>query len=456
MTNEERVYKDYFGEVRIPAGKKWGKTTQRSYENFLINDELMPRETVYSLALVKKAMAQGNAEVGELDQDKADLIGKVVDEIVEGDHDEQFPLKVWQTGSGTQTNMNVNEVIAFVANEKAGEEVIHPNDHVNMGQSTNCTFPTAMQVAASVTIDRKLVPALEKTKETLKNLSGKYKDTIKNGRTHLQDATPVTFGQEVYGWYGLVDEAQKQIEATLSFMYNLPLGGTAVGTGLNCHPDVPEIAIGLLAEWTGLDFTESDNKFHGLTTKDQFAFTSGALTSLAGNLMKIGNDVRWLASGPRSGLGEIEIPANEPGSSIMPGKVNPTQVEALTMVAVQVMGNDTAIKVASSQGNFELNVFMPVISLNMQQSINLLADSIVSFNERCLEGIEANEEQMDKLVEDSLMLVTALSPHIGYDKATAIANKAHEEGTTLREAALDLGYVTEEEYNEYVRPEKMV
>lgn len=452
---KKRTERDSFGEVTIPADRMWGAQTQRSLENFSIGNEKMPVSLIKAYALIKKAAAQTNAELKKLDQGKAQAISKVCDEILNGKWLNEFPLSVWQTGSGTQTNMNVNEVIAHLAT-KNQEITVHPNDDVNMGQSTNDTFPTVMHIASVITLKETLLPVLKSVQESLLDLEEKYEDTIKIGRTHLQDATPITFGQEVSGWREMIKQNEWMIRQTLPSLLSLPLGGTAVGTGLNTHPDFARRAIEKIAEWTTLDFEENPNKFHGLSSKDAFVFGHGALKSLAANAMKMANDIRWLASGPRSGLGEISIPANEPGSSIMPGKVNPTQAEALTMVCVQVMGNDTTIGIAASQGNFELNAFMPVIIYNFMQSIHLLSDSLYLFNEKCIKGIAVVEEEMKRLVDQSLMLVTALSPHIGYDKASAIAKKAHEEGSTLKEAAVESGWVTEKEYEEYTDPSDMV
>lgn len=450
-----RIEKDTLGEMKIEETKKWGAQTQRSLENFPIGKEKMPLEVVQAFAYIKKAAALTNVELDEIETEKAIAIASACEEILAGKLNGHFPLAVWQTGSGTQTNMNVNEVIAHVVNEQQ-EPNVHPNDDVNKGQSSNDTFPTAMHIATVLKTKESLLPALNEVKDTLKKLEERYKDTIKIGRTHLQDATPVTFGQEISGWRGMIEQSEKMIDSALDFMYELPLGGTAVGTGLNADPIFADKSIKKIARWTDEPFKENPNKFHGLTSKDQFVHFHGALKGLAANTMKFANDIRWLASGPRTGFGELTIPANEPGSSIMPGKVNPTQVEALTMVCVQVMGNDTTIGVAASQGNFELNVYMPVIIYNTLQSIELLADGLRSFNERCLKGLEANEEKMLELVNQSLMLVTALAPHIGYDQASRIAKTAFEKGQTLKESALESGLVTEEEFEEYTDPSKMV
>lgn len=452
----ERIVEDSFGKMSIHPDRKWGPQTQRSLENFSIGIEKMPKELITAYALVKKAAAQANAELGILADKKAKAIMTVCDDIIAGKWEQEFPLSVWQTGSGTQTNMNLNEVIAGVINAEKTEQWIHPNDDVNMGQSTNDTFPTAMHLAGVLEIEKHLLPILQKVEATLLALEKRYKDTIKLGRTHLQDATPITFGQEISGWRAMIKQNREMIQNALGALLKLPLGGTAVGTGLNAHPEFSAKAIEKLAEWTQLPFEENKNKFHGLTSKDAIVHAHGALKTLATNALKIANDVRWLASGPRSGFGEISIPQNEPGSSIMPGKVNPTQAEALSMVCVQVIGNDTTIGIAGSQGNFELNTYMPVIIYNFLQSIQLLSDSLESFNEKCLMGIEANEEKMIHYVENSLMLVTALSPHIGYDNATKIAEKAYEKNSTLKEAAIASGLVSGEEFDEYIDPRKMI
>lgn len=451
----KRVAKDAFGKIEIEEDRHWGAQTQRSLQNFAIGSEKMPIELIRAYALIKKMAAVTNAELDLLDKDKADAIAEVCGEVIKGQWDDQFPLAVWQTGSGTQTNMNINEVIANIASERTGLS-IHPNDDVNKGQSTNDTFPTAMHIASVNLLKEKLIPVLQNVQETLEQLEDKYSDAIKIGRTHLQDATPVTFGQEVSAWKEMMKQNEAMIHQTLTPLLSLPLGGTAVGTGLNTHQDFSKEAIMKISEATGFSFVESPNKFHGLSSKDAFVFAHGALKSLAANAMKMANDIRWLASGPRSGLGEITIPSNEAGSSIMPGKVNPTQAEALTMVCVQVMGNDTTIGIAASQGNFQLNVYMPVIAYNMIQSITLLSDSLDLFNEKCLKGLMVNEKKMDQLVEQSLMLVTALAPKIGYDKASQLAKKAHEENLTLKEAALQMELLTEEEFDTHIKPSDMV
>lgn len=451
-----RIERDSLGEVKVPSDKYWGAQTQRSFQNFKISTEKMPIEIIRAFAILKKAAAKTNVELGLLDEKIGKTIGQVADEILEGKLDEHFPLKVWQTGSGTQSNMNVNEVIANRGNEILGEKLIHPNDHVNKSQSSNDTFPTAMHIAAVIHLEDDLLPALDKLKSTLYNLSDEYMDIIKTGRTHLQDATPITLGQEISGWASMLDKSEEMIKASIKPLREIALGGTAVGTGLNAHVDFAEKVAENISEISGKEFKTADNKFHSLTSKDELVFAHGGLMSLAADLLKIGNDVRWLASGPRSGIGEITIPANEPGSSIMPGKVNPTQVEALTMACAQVMGNNTVVGFGASQGNFELNVFMPVIIYNFLKSVRLLADSMVSFNDNCAVGIKPNKEVIEKNMKNSLMLVTALNPYIGYDNAAKIANKAHEENTTLREAAIDSGILTGEEFDKYVRPEEMI
>lgn len=453
---EKRIEKDVFGEVIIPKDKMWGTQTQRSLENFPIGIEKMPKEFVHAYTLIKKAAARANNEVGKLSEEKAKAIQNASNQILADKWTEEFPLSIWQTGSGTQTNMNLNEVISEIAKQKLQYENLHPNDDVNMGQSTNDTFPTAIHIAGAVKINDQLLPVLEKFKKTLEALEKRYENTIKLGRTHLQDATPITFGQEVSGWREMVQQNINMIQQSLPALLTLPLGGTAVGTGLNTQPDFPKKAISYIAKWTELPFQESSNKFHGLTSKDAVMNTHGALQTLASNTMKIANDIRWLASGPRGGFSEINIPANEPGSSIMPGKINPTQAEALTMVCVQIMGNHTTISIAASQGNFELNAYMPVIAYNFLQSIRLLTDSLDSFNERCLKGLEANEEKMLENVKQSLALATALAPHIGYEKASTIAQKADQEKLSLREAAIQSKIITEEEFDEYIDLSKMV
>lgn len=452
----DRIETDSLGKVKIESSKKWGAQTQRSLENFPIGSEKMPLEIIKAFAFIKKAAAQTNVELNLLSIEMGERISGACDQILQHKVDEHFPLSLWQTGSGTQTNMNVNEVIAHIANQINSEDRIHPNDDINKGQSSNDTFPTAMQIAAVLETNNRLFPVLKSLKQTLSKLQITYQDTLKLGRTHLQDATPITFGQEISGWRAMIEQAEKMIAESLAFLYQLPLGGTAVGTGLNTHQKFAEGVIHKINSWTNEHFQESSNKFHGLSSKDQFVFFHGALKTLAANVMKMANDIRWLAAGPRAGLSELVIPANEPGSSIMPGKVNPTQIEALTMICVQVMGNDTTVGIAASQGNFELNVYMPVIIYNTLQSIQLLADGIESFNKRCLEGLEANEEKMREYVDKSLMLVTALTPHIGYDAASQLAKQAFDEGKTLKEVVLTSKLLTEKEFDEYADPRKMI
>ncbi|CAM3466553.1 class II fumarate hydratase [Hydrogenibacillus schlegelii] len=457
---EYRIERDSLGEVNVPADKLWGAVTQRSLMNFPIGSERMPMEVIRALARIKKAAADVNRTLAGLDPDKAEAIMEACDEILRGELDDHFPLVVWQTGSGTQTNMNVNEVVARRATEKLRarglEKRVHPNDDVNRSQSSNDTFPTAMHIAAYSLIVEKLLPALRTLRATFEAKAEAFLDIVKIGRTHLQDATPLTLGQEVSAWARMLEKSEAMILDALEPLRELAIGGTAVGTGLNAHPRFSEEVVERINRETGYAFLPAKNKFHALTSHDELVYAHGALKALAADLMKIANDVRWLASGPRAGIGEITIPANEPGSSIMPGKVNPTQSEALTMVAVQVMGNDATIGFAASQGNFQLNVFKPVIIYNFLQSVHLLADAMQSFNDRTALGIEPNRETIARNVERSLMLVTALTPHIGYDKAAEIAKKAYAEGTTLKEAALALGYVTEEEFDRWVRPERMI
>lgn len=453
---EYRTERDTMGEMKVPADKYWGAQTQRSFQNFEIGTEKMPPEIIGAFAILKKAAALANMKLGRLDAKKAEVIASVCDEISEGKLDGNFPLAVWQTGSGTQSNMNVNEVIANRANELIGEKSVHPNDDVNRSQSSNDTFPTAMHIAAVLAIEDGLLPSLRKLKETLGRLSDENASVIKIGRTHLQDATPLTFGQEISGWLGMTEKAEQMITAALPGLKELALGGTAVGTGLNTHPDFGRLAAEEISKITGKDFRTAPNKFHALTSKDALVFAHGALKALAADLMKIANDVRLLASGPRCGIGEILIPENEPGSSIMPGKVNPTQCEAVTMVAVQVMANDTAVGFSASQGNFELNVFMPVCIYNFLQSVRLLGDAMRSFEKNCVSGIRPNLPVMEGYLNNSLMLVTALNPIIGYERAAAAAKKAHRENTTLKEAVTSLGYLTSEAFDEAVRPEKMI
>jgi len=452
---EYRIEKDSMGEIKVPADHHWGAQTQRSFENFRIGVETMPREIIEAFLILKKASAAANARLGVLDPKIAEAIMHVADHLLSEDHWDEFPLKVWQTGSGTQSNMNVNEVLAHFASDHLGRKV-HPNDHVNRSQSSNDTFPTALHIAAVLAVEKGVLPALEKMHACLKAKSEKYMGLVKIGRTHLQDATPLTLGQEISGWVRMLERCQTMIMTSVEFMKELGLGGTAVGTGLNAPAEFGKFVAQEIGDITGVDFRTAPNKFHSLTSRDEIVTLHGALKALAADLMKIANDVRWLASGPRCGLGELKIPENEPGSSIMPGKGNPTQCEAVTMVAVQVMGNDVAVGVAASQGNFELNVFLPVTAYNFLQSCRLLGDVMNSFTDNCLVGLEANEARIAENLNRSLMLVTALTPKIGYDKAAEIAKKANHEGTTLREAAMALGYLTEKEFDETVRPELMV
>ncbi|SMF65852.1 fumarase, class II [Paenibacillus uliginis N3/975] len=455
-----RIEKDTLGEIKVPADKLWAAQTQRSFENFRIGTERMPMEIIRAFAILKKSAAIANAKLGKMDWDKADAIAAAADEILAGEQDEHFPLVVWQTGSGTQSNMNVNEVIASRGNqflqEKGIAQSIHPNDDVNKSQSSNDTFPTAMHMAALIAVEEQVLPALQRLKHTLAVKSDEYKDLIKIGRTHLQDATPLTLGQEISGWHRMMEKCELMIAMAMEPLRELAIGGTAVGTGINAHPSFGEMTATEISAETGKSFSTASNKFHALTSHDELVFAHGALKALAADLMKIANDVRWLASGPRSGIGELTIPANEPGSSIMPGKVNPTQSEALTMVVCQVMGNDAAIGFAASQGNFELNVFKPVIIYNFLQSARLLGDAMDSFDRNCAVGIEANLDVIRGNMERSLMLVTALNPHIGYENAAAIAKKAHKEGLTLREAALESGLLSGEDFDRIVRPEEMI
>jgi fumarate hydratase, class II len=458
-----RTETDSMGAVEVPADRYWGAQTQRSLHHFSIGGETerMPVEVVRAFGVLKKAAALVNAESGRLDREKASLIVRAADEVVAGELDDEFPLYVWQTGSGTQSNMNANEVISNRAIELAGGErgskkPVHPNDDVNMSQSSNDTFPTAMHIAAAQALHERLLPAVRELRDALALRAREFDEIVKIGRTHLQDAVPLTLGQEFSGYVAQLDAGLERIGATLPGILELAIGGTAVGTGLNAPADFGERAAAKIAELTGLPFTSAENKFAALAAHDALVFAHGALATLAASLMKIANDIRWLGSGPRSGLGELELPENEPGSSIMPGKVNPTQSEAMTMVCVQVFGNDTAVTVAGSQGNFELNVFKPVIIRNFLHSVRILGDVCRTFREFCVEGLQPNRERIAELVGSSLMLVTALSPTIGYDRAAEIAKKAHHDGTTLKESALELGYLTAEEYDRAVRPERMV
>ncbi|WP_035001346.1 class II fumarate hydratase [Bhargavaea cecembensis] len=457
---EYRIERDTIGEIQVPADKLWGAQTQRSKQNFKIGWEKMPMEVVRAFANLKKAAAITSNELGNLSDAKAKAIAAAADEVIEGKLDDNFPLVVWQTGSGTQSNMNMNEVLAHRGNqllEEWGEEDrLHPNDDINKSQSSNDTYPTALHVSAVVAVLNDLLPAIDKLKSTLDEKAKQFDDIIKIGRTHLQDATPLTLGQEISGWVRMLEKDRVMIETAVEQMKELAIGGTAVGTGLNAPAGFGDKVAAQISKQVGIEFTSAENKFHALTSYDEAVFTHGAIKALAADLMKIANDVRWLASGPRSGIGEITIPANEPGSSIMPGKVNPTQSEALTMVVAQVMGNDATIGFAASQGNFELNVFKPVIAYNFLQSVRLLTDGIISFNDNCAVGIEPNHEKIQELLDNSLMLVTALNPHIGYENAAKIAKTAHAEGSTLKEAAIKSGLLTEEQFDEYVVPSKMI
>ena len=453
---EFRIEHDSMGEMQVPADKYWGAQTQRSYQNFRIGTEKMPKEIITAFAFLKKAAALANFRLGKLDEEKLNAISAAADEILAGKLDDNFPLVVWQTGSGTQSNMNVNEVIANRGNAIAGKQLLHPNDDVNKSQSSNDTFPTAMHISAVFEIRQKLIPAAESLIAEFKRLETENAGIVKSGRTHLQDATPITFSQEISGWRTMLETSLEQIKIALPGISRLALGGTAVGTGLNAPKGFAEEAAKAVSELTGYDFQTAPNKFHALTSKDELVFMHGALKGLAANLMKIANDIRWLASGPRDGLGEINIPANEPGSSIMPGKVNPTQCESMTMVAVQVIANDTAVAFAASQGNFELNVFMPVLIYNFLQSVRLLADGMESFNIHCVSGITANKEKMHYNLYHSLMLVTALNPYIGYENAAKTAKLAFKEDISLKEACVKLGFLTAEKFDEGFHPEEMI
>jgi fumarate hydratase class II len=456
-----RIEKDSMGSIEVEDDRYWGAQSQRSLQNFRIGDERMSREIIRALGILKKACALANVELGALDKNICDLIAKAADEVIEGKLDDHFPLVVWQTGSGTQTNMNTNEVISNraveIAEGKLGsKDPVHPNDHVNMSQSSNDTFPTAMHISAAESIYHQLIPALANLKKALDEKVEEFKDIVKIGRTHLQDATPLTLGQEFSGYSKQMELGIGRARQCLKNLYRLALGGTAVGTGLNTPVGFDVLAAGKIAEITGLPFETADNKFEGLAADDAIVEASGAIRTVACSLMKIANDMRWLASGPRCGIGEISIPANEPGSSIMPGKVNPTQCEAMTMVVARVIGNDVTVGFAGSQGNFELNVFKPVMIYSLLQSIRLMSDAIVSFTDNLVKGIKADRDRIDELLHKSLMLVTALSPHIGYDKAAQVAHEALKHGTTLKESAVKLGYVTEAEFDKIVRPEEMV
>ncbi len=455
-----RLEKDSFGSIEVPAERLWGAQTERSRRYFRISGERMPLAVIHALALAKRSAARVNRALGLLDAKKAEAIERAADEVLAGRHDEEFPLVVWQTGSGTQSNMNVNEVLANRASELLGGErgqkrLVHPNDEVNLGQSSNDVFPTAMYVAAARAIEHDLLPRLERLEATLAVKAEEFAAIVKIGRTHLQDATPLTLGQEFSGYVEQLAQAEAAIELALPGLRELAIGGTAVGTGLNTHPEFGARVAQDLSQATGMSFASASNKFAALAGHEALVFAHGALKTLATALTKIANDIRWLASGPRSGLGELRIPENEPGSSIMPGKVNPTQAEALTMLCAQVFGNDTAIGFGAASGNFELNVYKPMLIHNFLQSVRLLADGCASFEEHCARGIQANEERIRDLLDRSLMLVTALAPHIGYDRAAEIAKKAHKEGSTLKEAALALGYVSAADYDRWVRPEAM-
>ena len=453
---EYRIEHDSMGEVQVPADRYWGAQTQRSFQNFPIGTEKIPMEVILAFAILKKAAAIANNRLGKLDEKRLALISQACDEILAGKLDDHFHLSVWQTGSGTQSNMNVNEVIAGRGNAIAGEKILHPNDHSNMSQSSNDTFPTAMHIAAVMEIEDKLFPAIDRLTDTFTRLMAENEGIVKTGRTHLQDATPISFSQEISGWREMLIKSKAMLSLSLKGLYELALGGTAVGTGLNAPEGFDTEVAKAVAELTGKDFVTAPNKFHSLTSKDELVFAHGALKGLAADMMKMANDIRWLSSGPRCGLGEIFIPENEPGSSIMPGKVNPTQCESVTMVAVQVIANDTAVGMAASQGNFELNVFMPVCIYNFLQSVRLLTDSLNSFNDRCVSGIRANREKMDENLHRSLMLVTCLNPYIGYENAAKTAKKAYKENISLKEACVELGFLTADKFDEIFHPEQMV
>jgi fumarate hydratase class II len=456
-----RIETDTMGRIEVPADRYWGAQTQRSLQHFRIGGDRFPREMIRAFGILKKACAEVNQDLGLLPEDKARAILRAADEVIEGKLDDHFPLVVWQTGSGTQTNMNTNEVIAnraieFLGGEMGTKKPIHPNDDVNKCQSSNDTFPTAMHIAAVEQISGRLLPAVKRLQDTLDRKARAFGDIVKIGRTHLQDAVPLTLGQEMSGWVSQLSHALHHLEATLPHLYELAIGGTAVGTGLNAHPEFGQRAAKTIADLTGHPFVSAQNKFEALAAHDALVAAHGALKTLAASLMKVANDVRWLASGPRCGIGEITIPENEPGSSIMPGKVNPTQCEALTMVCAQVIGNDVAVNLGGASGNFELNVFKPLIIHNVLQSVRLLADGCESFEEHCARGIEPNRDRIRQHLERSLMLVTALTPILGYDRAAEIAKKAHREGLTLKAAAVAMGYLTAEEFERYVRPEQMI
>lgn len=457
---EYRIEHDSMGEVKVPSDKYWGAQTQRSHENFEIgvSIETMPKEIVHAFGILKKASAIANNKLkkDKMTDEKLSAISKACDEVISGKLNEHFPLVVWQTGSGTQSNMNANEVIANRGNEIAGKKILHPNDDINMSQSSNDTFPTAMSIASVIGLEDRIIPAIDELATSFKKLEKDNEGIVKSGRTHLQDATPIAFSQEISGWRSSLEKDKKLIELALPELKELALGGTAVGTGLNAPKDFDTEVAKAVSEITGKKFVTAQNKFHALTSKDEIVFAHGALKALACDLMKIANDIRWLASGPRLGLGEIHIPENEPGSSIMPGKVNPTQCEAVTMVAVQVMGNDAAIGFAASQGNFELNVFMPVTIYNFMQSVRLLSEVMISFNKNCVSGITANKEKMNRNLHNSLMLVTALNPYIGYENSAKTAKYAYQNNISLKEACVKLGFLTEEKFDEVFHPEQMI
>lgn len=460
MTQSTRTETDSMGPIDVPADRYWGAQTQRSLHHFNIAHDTMPKELIRAFGILKKAAALTNHELGKLDQDKMKLISQAADEVIAGKLHDHFPLRIWQTGSGTQTNMNTNEVISnraieIAGGEKGSKDPIHPNDHVNMSQSSNDTFPTAMYIAAAESIHEQLLPALTTLRNTIADKAERFKDIVKIGRTHLQDAVPLTLGQEFSGYVAQLDMAIDNVKQSLGGLYQLAIGGTAVGTGLNTHPDFADKAAKHIATLTNLPFVSSPNKFASLAAHDALVHSSGCLRTLAGALMKIANDIRWLGSGPRCGIGELILPANEPGSSIMPGKVNPTQCEALTMVCAQVIGNDTAIAISGSQGNFELNVYKPVMIYNFIHSVNMLSDAAHSFTEFCVAGIEVNQQRVEHFLNDSLMLVTALNQVIGYDKAAKIAKKAYQDHSTLKAACVELGFLTEAEFDQHVKPEDM-
>ncbi|MDY6024397.1 MAG: class II fumarate hydratase [Candidatus Borkfalkiaceae bacterium] len=453
---DTRTEKDCLGEIEVPSERLWGAQTERSFENFKIGSEKMPREIIRAFALLKKAAAEANLFLKKISKEKAEAIKSACDYILNGGLNNEFPLSVWQTGSGTQTNMNVNEVIANFTNKLTNRNLLHPNDDVNMSQSSNDTFPTALHIAAILSVTEKLLPAVDKLIDTLKVLRDENMDVLKCGRTHLQDAVPLTFGQEISGWVSALTLDRENIDHTLSGLYSLAVGGTAVGTGLNAPQEFGSVTSAIISQYTDRPFRSADNKFQALSFRNDITFSHGAIKTLACDLMKIANDVRWLASGPRNGLGEITIPANEPGSSIMPGKVNPTQCEAVTMVCVQVVGNDTSISFADSQGNFQLNVYLPVIAYNYLQSVNLLSDAIISFEKNCVSGIKPVKAKMAENVEKSLMLVTALNPYIGYENSAKVAKYALENNKTLKQACAELGFFNSDTFDRICRPEDMV